>query len=462
MSLSNPTREFLLDNFTKPQLQNHCKQLGITRGLHVKKEELIQLILDNHQRTSNDESTSDDEVTSVDISNVHIQKLISEFRDIKEKLAVKDVEIDDLYSKLQAANDTIKCLDEKVSSLERHVNADSEREGERDTNDGGSLTQTPRAPQRAVLLIGDGNLSHVKSSDLGRGCSIRTIKDADTYVFRSWLSKKLNWTPSECILYVGMADIQDSTSPSAILDNLSLLISDLKHLNSEMTINICKLVPVLISEDIQAKVNEYNDELVKWGQCNNINIISTDLPFKLGNCEIDDMCYETDGTSPGSVLNRLGAVRLLDSIAKLCPNFILCNDWFNMKRNHSMLNNNYSNNKQSRVNIHDNLRQGSHARVTPSSSNYQSGYDNQHHSNFRPFDYYSTSRTQPPLNIRNRNRYGNNDNDRQNFNARKRGCYNCGEFNHHYSSCRFDHQIRCTSCSAFGHKSRLCIFYRND
>ena len=94
MSLSNPTREYLLENFTKPQLQNHCRQLGITRGLYVTKEELIQLILDDHRRTTTTHTNDKDEDTS-EPSTLQIQDFLKELRDIKEKLAIKDVEIDD-------------------------------------------------------------------------------------------------------------------------------------------------------------------------------------------------------------------------------------------------------------------------------------------------------------------------------------------------------------------------------
>ena len=41
----------------------------------------------------------------------------------------------------------------------------------------------------------------------------------------------------------------------------------------------------------------------------------------------------------------------------------------------------------------------------------------------------------------------------------RRGCYNCGEFNHRQSMCRFDHRVKCSVCHAFGHKSRLCNQY---
>ena len=41
----------------------------------------------------------------------------------------------------------------------------------------------------------------------------------------------------------------------------------------------------------------------------------------------------------------------------------------------------------------------------------------------------------------------------------RRGCYNCGEFNHHQSNCRYDHQIRCGNCYNLGHKYKSCNYY---
>ena len=42
---------------------------------------------------------------------------------------------------------------------------------------------------------------------------------------------------------------------------------------------------------------------------------------------------------------------------------------------------------------------------------------------------------------------------------RKVGCYNCGEFNHIQAIRRYDHKLRCETCHALGHKSRLCYHY---
>lgn len=45
------------------------------------------------------------------------------------------------------------------------------------------------------------------------------------------------------------------------------------------------------------------------------------------------------------------------------------------------------------------------------------------------------------------------------YSRKKVGCYNCGEFNHVQSNCRFDHKLQCKQCHSLGHKSRLCRYY---
>ena len=41
----------------------------------------------------------------------------------------------------------------------------------------------------------------------------------------------------------------------------------------------------------------------------------------------------------------------------------------------------------------------------------------------------------------------------------KRGCFNCGEFNHHQATCRFDYKMTCGLCPQLGHKQKLCQYY---
>jgi len=254
MSLQNPTRSYLNENFTKPQLQKHCRELGLTK-IWVNKEQLIDMIMEKHQLSLNDTSG---EETQEGVSNSSLQGIISDIVEIKEKLAVKDVEIDDLYGKLNVANVTIGRLQDRVSSLEDQI-----RRGQHSNSDE-QPTVNHQPPIRTTLLLGDTNLSHITSKDLSKECSVRTIKDANIDLLRSWVNEQLDWNPSRCILYGGIFDIQENVTPSQFIDNLSMLVSDLKGKNPEMDIHVCQLVPTLQSDELQAMINEFNDELMKW------------------------------------------------------------------------------------------------------------------------------------------------------------------------------------------------------
>lgn len=71
-----------------------------------------------------------------------------------------------------------------------------------------------------------------------------------------------------------------------------------------MEINVSQLTPAITSEDLQARVRDFDEHLTQWGEYNDIPIIKTDLLFKINNwrsLEVDDAL----------ILNRHGVVRLL-------------------------------------------------------------------------------------------------------------------------------------------------------
>ncbi|KAG0711367.1 hypothetical protein GWK47_002334 [Chionoecetes opilio] len=72
------------------------------------------------------------------------------------------------------------------------------------------------------------------------------------------------------------------------------------------------------SDTLQAKINDFNEHLEKWGSENGISIIKPDPVFRLGNGEIDEDCYHAYGQHQGSILIRLGATRLLRAMADQC------------------------------------------------------------------------------------------------------------------------------------------------
>ena len=95
-SLENPTWDYLFNNFTKPQLQKHCRQLGLSK-IWQTKEKLIDMIMKSHQSTRRDDSSRNQEDQSPDL----LAKIIEELDSIKEKLGIKDVEIEQLNEIIQ-------------------------------------------------------------------------------------------------------------------------------------------------------------------------------------------------------------------------------------------------------------------------------------------------------------------------------------------------------------------------
>lgn len=182
-------------------------------------------------------------------------------------------------------------------------------------------------PSRKSLFLGDTNLMHVSPSDLGKDISIRTIQGANVNLLKNWIREKLNWTPARCFLYCGFQDIIEGESPSGILDNLGALITELKRINDGMGISVCQLVPALKTDEYDVKINNYNTQLEKWATTNGVSLLETNLSFRLGTGDIDEMCYNIRGENPGLFLNRYGVIRLLSNINKQSPYFTLSENW---------------------------------------------------------------------------------------------------------------------------------------
>ncbi len=88
--------------------------------------------------------------------------------------------------------------------------------------------------------------------------------------------------------------------------------------------------------------------------------------------------------------------------------------------------------------------------------NTQTTYSHTHHSsNYKPHLSNNTTHIQEHHDYR-KQRIGSNGHQHQ---TRRVGCYNCGEFNHKQSTCRFDYKLRCELCHSLGHKMRLCHYY---
>ena len=78
-------------------------------------------------------------------------------------------------------------------------------------------------------------------------------------------------------------------------------------------------------------MKHYNEQLVKWGDMNGVNIVKTAPEFTLASGNVDEWCFDIEDGKP-CILNRMGVVKLLSIIEKQCSGFRLCKDWANIKR----------------------------------------------------------------------------------------------------------------------------------
>ena len=238
----------------------------------------------------------------------------------------------------------------------------------------------------------------------------------------------------------------------------------MKSINDNIEVFVCELVPSLDSE-FDVKVNNFNVQVEKWATANGIRLLKTNLNYRLGTGEVDDMCFNDPVAHETERLNRFGVLRFLSIINKQCQ-FLELSESFKIElrkpkkdnppqqeatsdsRNQTVdyIANEGASGQYRRVrnNVNGN-RWGSRNRY-----NQRSPYEDRNRE-VRPQD------TRTPYDMPHSNPRLNEINYNIPFHKRSRnGCYNCGEFNHQVRSCRFDHQLRCGNCGKLGHKSKLC------
>ena len=431
----NPTREYL-NNLKKIDLQKLCRQLGLQK-VYQPKQRLIEMLLLAY-RTQ--ESTNEDENDNQHATGI-INRILKEMEEIKENLAAKDSEINELNLMLKSANVTINRLNDRISTLEERTQHQSASD----------IIPTP-AKNESVLLIGDSNLNEIRLADLGENCKVKTIKDTTIDLTGCWIREKLDLVPSKCIIYCGTNDLKDTENYSSVLDDLGSLITELKHKNEDVDIYICELAPHM-NTDIDDRINLYNEKLMEWCSVNGVMFIKTNLSFRLGTGDIDELCYDYEENILDVNLNRYGVLRLLEVINKQCE-YMKLNENFKINKRQRKTSDHY-NNRQYNRDSYGHFSKGRSLELGQFRHEHRSQYLESSTNNERPTDHRQTFRDLPRRVPYNRNTYYNAENHYEE-NRNRNGCFNCGEYNHRRSNCRYDHQIRCNNCYEYGHKSRMC------
>ena len=281
-------------------------------------------------------------------------------------------------------------------------------------------------------------------------------------LLKAWIAEKLNYSLKECIIYCGLQDIMDEeTTIDEMLDSLGSTIADLKDKHDNVSVKVCELVPSLKTDELAEKISRYNSKLTEWCNNNDIVVIKTDKYFRLGTGDIDINCYENSDNFDYDILSRIGATRLLDAISSVCQSNFVCANWRDIKQRSLKVNNNRS---RSSVSNDDRGRNYitkfqviDRRKPAPQNERYHSnrnvyngrGLDGSH-LNFNEHNYGRVNRSQTNSNVQ------FSQNHHHTVYRNQRGCFNCGEFNHRQSNCRYDHKIKCNICHEYGHKSRFC------
>lgn len=446
----NMSWDYIYKTFKKPELQKHCRTLGINK-VWMTKDKLVDAIVNSQRSTWRKENPTDP-----------IEKLQGEIEDLRKKVTMKDNEIEELNTVIKSTQVIINRLNDRMSALEKQV-----KMGERNI----MRPQEPTSvttPERS-LLIGDSNLNEAFPSDLSEHCKIRTIHEATMDLLSCWIEEKLDWTPDRCFIYCGIQDLIENVSPEVVLDNLGSVITILKSKKDAMRISVCELAPVPENEELNCRINQYNTKLESWAKENGIVVILTNLSFKTAHGEIEELCYVTDSESGCVNFNRYGVLKLMSIINKIDKSLELSGEWKNIfsqtntqRKNtgtHSDMRE-YTQKYNRRPSVLNNVEYDRGNRNDNFNLNYDENrkyYINQQKSD--EHRYRNNVYSQRPPRIEQRNSH-ETFSFRRNGPQRK-GCFNCGEFNHRQSNCRYDHKVRCGSCGTYGHKERLCHRYNH-
>ena len=289
--------------------------------------------------------------------------------------------------------------------------------------------------------------------------------------------------------------INDSSDSCKSLEKLGLLISEIKAKNDNVNIGICEFVPILSNVEMHDTIPEVNSKLSSWCETNEIPFINTKPYFTFGSGDIDSSCFVHVNEFPTAKLNRNGAVRLLEALRKYNISY-LCKDWEKVKlksnkiahlrdaksstqdrapyeNRFSILANednddNYMTYDRPQYSFHGKMNKSQINRVGYRSEATSNNRERQTHRGGRqppptrylhPGDNYQAARKPPPPATRSsytRQRMRDAD---LGVRGERRGCFQCGEYNHTASTCRFDHKLKCGNCSELGHKMKFCRYF---
>ncbi|KAJ8032701.1 hypothetical protein HOLleu_26300 [Holothuria leucospilota] len=322
------------------------------------------------------------------------------------------------------------------------------------------------------MIIGDSLLKYVNQEDFSNdnvtvkclpGATVKDVKD----VLQTHLDEMESI--SHLVIHVGTNDI--AASPTPVIDDITVEFEDLVtniQLQGDHTPVIFLSGPCPRSDKHMPQISELNSRLMMLADKLDCKFLNNLASFTYGDGEIDMSFFNSDGLH----LNRKGTKKLLNKLTTIGP---IC------LRNGESSNLNTHNHRSHRNDNFANKYRYRQPRPTRLPIQPDEQYDRKYDlvSRYEPVESYRDHRLdrgRHPIEMdqnhnsrtyqstptrRYADRYNGNRSLYQPHYQRypsNRGCYNCGEFNHVVTNCRYDRPLKCRLCSRLGHKERNCLF----
>ena len=317
-------------------------------------------------------------------------------------MVVKE-ELSKCQQELSIARQNEQLLLEKITVLENRVQMNQTKSNE------------------DVYMVGSSILREVKQTDIVSG-TVRSISGGKISDIKADLNS-VKFNPKTIITYVGGNDlIDENKTVESVSRDHGLMLIDAKSRFPNADIIDSGLVPRTEIEETRIKVKDFNQVTKEWCNANSIKYIENEDCFELKSGDIDISCHNMSERNPAVHLNRRGTIRLLENISKHIPHLKLSQSL------HKPLVQNRENHKKSYAQI---MSRGNH--LWKKGSTQDVNHQTEH--------YYHDCRKSGSSDVSNRRRCYN---------------YNCGDFNHNRSTCKYDQKLRCKSCFEYGHKQKFC------
>ena len=317
----------------------------------------------------------------------------NKFDTLINEMKIIKTELTECRAKLNEAKDRELRLLEKVTALEN-------------THKQIGLPNNPISctDKKDFYLVGSSILREIRVDDISNGTvqCIRggKINDIQTDV------ENIDFKPKNIITHVGGNDLDDNdVTVEEVASQYEVLLTSIKEKFPESKVIMSGLPPRFHSDTIRTKVKDFNENMKKWSEKNQIQFIDNEIPFEYRTGEIDQGSYVMTGTTPAVHLTRKGTVRLLENLKKSIPEIELSD------RRHM--------DKPTYANIVSSGKQGNAPKYQRQPQIYNKQYNRE---------------------------------------EKQRGCYYCAETNHSAEQCRYGQKIRCLKCSKMGHKMKFCRY----